>query len=54
MIRRRLDDGTEFCIYKTFYDPIDLRERLREFGWRFDIRQTDHYFIYGAGQCQKE
>jgi demethylmenaquinone methyltransferase/2-methoxy-6-polyprenyl-1,4-benzoquinol methylase len=47
---RRLNDGREFQIYKVFYDPADLTERLRELGWYFDIRQTGHYFLYGSGQ----
>jgi demethylmenaquinone methyltransferase/2-methoxy-6-polyprenyl-1,4-benzoquinol methylase len=50
VLNRRLNDGREFQIYKVFYHPQELGERLRELGWRFDIRQTDHYFIYGSGQ----
>lgn len=49
MLRRRLNDGREFEIYKVFYDPADLAKRLNELGWLFDIRQTDHYFLYGSG-----
>jgi SAM-dependent methyltransferase len=50
--RRRLDDGREFQIYKVFYDAADLAGRLRELGWRFDLQQTDHYFLYGSGQVR--
>ena len=49
MLRRRLNDGREFQVFKSFYDPVQLIERLRELGWSFDIRQTGHYFIHGAG-----
>jgi SAM-dependent methyltransferase len=49
VLRRRLNDGREFQIYKIFYDPANLTGRLRELGWHFDIRQTDHYFLYGYG-----
>ncbi len=53
VLRRRLNDGQEFDIYKVFYDSADLTERLHQLGWRFDIRQTDNYFLYGSGQLVK-
>jgi demethylmenaquinone methyltransferase/2-methoxy-6-polyprenyl-1,4-benzoquinol methylase len=49
VLRRRLNDGREFQIYKVFYDPADLTERLSKLGWQFDILHTDHYFLYGSG-----
>jgi SAM-dependent methyltransferase len=49
VLRRRLNDGREFQIYKLFYDAEELTERLCELGWQFEIRQTDHYFLYGSG-----
>lgn len=49
VLRRRLNDGREFLIYKVFYDPADLTERLSALGWHFDIMYTDHYFLYGSG-----
>ena len=49
VLRRRLNDGREFQIYKVFYDPADLTERLSELGWHFDIHQTDNYFLYASG-----
>ncbi|HET8551256.1 MAG TPA: methyltransferase domain-containing protein [Gammaproteobacteria bacterium] len=49
-LRRRLNDGREFQIYKIFYAAANLTERLAEAGWHFDIRQTERYFIYGCGQ----
>jgi demethylmenaquinone methyltransferase/2-methoxy-6-polyprenyl-1,4-benzoquinol methylase len=50
--RRRLNDGREFQIYKIYYNPDRLTERLRTLGWCFDIRQSERYFIYGSGRLQ--
>jgi len=50
ILRRRLDDGREFQIYKVFYEPKDLISRLKKLGWNFIIKQTEHYFIFGFGQ----
>ena len=47
---RRLNDGREFRIYKVFYDPEVLIGRLASLGWRFEVKETVGYFIYGAGQ----
>ena len=52
VLRRRLDDGREYQIYKVFYDSAELASRLRGLGWQVDIRQTDHYFLYGSGHRQ--
>ena len=49
VLRRRLNDGREFQIYKVFYNPAELTDRLCGLGWHFDIRQTDTYFLYGSG-----
>jgi SAM-dependent methyltransferase len=54
VLRRRLNDGREFQIYKVFFNPADLTARLRELGWHFDIRKTDHYFLHGAGHVHTE
>jgi hypothetical protein len=32
--------------------PAELAGRLSELGWHFDVRQTDHYFLYGSGHVQ--
>jgi demethylmenaquinone methyltransferase/2-methoxy-6-polyprenyl-1,4-benzoquinol methylase len=50
--RRRLNDGRWFQIYKIYYNPDRLTKHLRMLGWRFDIRQTERYFIYGSGCLQ--
>lgn len=52
ILRRHLNDGREFQIYKIFYDTEELTDRLSELGWRFTIQQTGHYFLYGAGQLR--
>lgn len=52
VLRRRLNDGREFQIYKVFYDPADLTQRLGELGWLFDIQQTSHYFLHGYGHLR--
>lgn len=51
-LRRRLNDGREFQIFKIFYDPPELTGRLRGMGWDFEVCQTDHYFLYGSGQIR--
>ncbi|MDX2110245.1 MAG: class I SAM-dependent methyltransferase [Verrucomicrobiota bacterium] len=50
VLTRRLNDGREFQIFKLFYEPSQLTERLRNLGWHFEIHETDHYFIHGTGQ----
>ncbi len=46
---RRLNDGREFRIYKTFYDAAELTERLWGLNWRIRVRETSKYFVYGEG-----
>ncbi len=48
-LRRRLNDGREFKIYKIFYDVSELKNRLNGLGWRIEVVQTKRYFIYGHG-----
>jgi SAM-dependent methyltransferase len=49
VLQRRLNDGREFRIYKVFYDPAQLTDRLQQLGWRVEVTQTAHYFIHGFG-----
>jgi SAM-dependent methyltransferase len=49
VLQRRLNDGREFRIYKVFYDPAQLTDRLQRQGWRLEVAETEHYFIYGSG-----
>ncbi len=48
--RRRLNDGREFQIYKLFYHPELLAQRLERLGWSMEIRETETYFLMGSGQ----
>jgi SAM-dependent methyltransferase len=48
-MRRRLNDGQEFEIFKIYYDVDQLTEQLRTLGWQFEVRQTRRYFLHGAG-----
>ena len=50
---RRLSSGDEFQIIKIFYQPQPLTERLAGLGWRFEIAETDHHFIYGQGEVKR-
>jgi demethylmenaquinone methyltransferase/2-methoxy-6-polyprenyl-1,4-benzoquinol methylase len=47
---RRLNDGREFRIYKVFYDPSALAERLRALGWSADVRASENFFVYGCAR----
>jgi demethylmenaquinone methyltransferase/2-methoxy-6-polyprenyl-1,4-benzoquinol methylase len=49
MLRRRLNDGREFQIYKVFYDVSDLEDRLQRDGWQIHVSRTEKYFLYGYG-----
>ena len=53
VLRRRLNDGREFQIYKVFYEPAELEERLRALGWEVAVRATRRYFIHGCGSYGK-
>jgi demethylmenaquinone methyltransferase/2-methoxy-6-polyprenyl-1,4-benzoquinol methylase len=48
-MRRRLDDGREFLIFKRFYEPRRLEHRLAELGFEVQVRRTGEFFLYGAG-----
>jgi len=48
-LRRRLNDGSEFQIYKIFYDGPQLEAKLKALGWSINVSQTERYFIYGQG-----
>jgi ubiquinone/menaquinone biosynthesis C-methylase UbiE len=44
---RRLDDGRDYRVFKRFYEPETLRERLAELGLQADLQKTPEFFIYG-------
>lgn len=45
---RQLNDGREFRIFKVFYQPAELEERLNDLGWRISVHATENRFLYGA------
>lgn len=48
-VRRRLNDGREFEIFKVFYRPDELTGRLADLGWTATVHETATYFLYGFG-----
>ena len=50
---RRLNDGREFRIYKVFYQPDTLQERLADLGWIAQVSRTDTFFLYGFGSMKE-
>jgi 2-polyprenyl-3-methyl-5-hydroxy-6-metoxy-1,4-benzoquinol methylase len=51
-MKRLLNDGREYEIYKIFYEPADLSQRLQGLGWRAGLRRTKNYFLYGSATPQ--
>lgn len=49
-LTRRLSDGKTFEIFKVFYDPVELEERLAELGWTARVRPTPAFFLYGEAR----
>jgi SAM-dependent methyltransferase len=47
---RKLNDGREFEVYKIFYDPDDLSQRLRRLGFQNEVRASKRFFLCGHGQ----
>ena len=45
---RKLNDGRTFNIYKVFYEPEALRQRLAAHGFSADVQETPNYFIYAS------
>jgi ubiquinone/menaquinone biosynthesis C-methylase UbiE len=43
---RKLNDGREFKIFKIFYEPDALQEKLDALGFDADVRVTENFFIY--------
>jgi SAM-dependent methyltransferase len=46
---RTLGDGRTFRIVKVFYDPAELRARLRGLGWEVEVGTTGEHFLVGSG-----
>jgi len=50
IVRRKLNDGSEFDIVKRFFQTDELEERLARLGWRSEFAVTPRFFIYGSGK----
>lgn len=47
---RKLNDGREFEVYKIFYEPEHLSQRLTRLGFENRVRATERYFLCGQGK----
>ena len=52
VMRRLLNDGSEYQIIKVFYQPDELQARLARHGLQADVRTTENFFIYAHGRKQ--
>jgi len=48
IVRRKLNDGREFEIFKQFYEPEKLMSRLEALGWQGYVQATQHFFLCGC------
>ena len=48
--RRRLRDGRSFDIVKVFWETRALQERLRDLGWRAEVRPVGDSFYFGTAR----
>jgi len=46
---RKLSDGREFKVVKVFYEPAQLADKLRHFGFDAQMKTTGRFFLYGGG-----
>jgi demethylmenaquinone methyltransferase/2-methoxy-6-polyprenyl-1,4-benzoquinol methylase len=49
IVRRELNDGTQFRVIKIPYEPAQLERRLRELGWDIKVTRTAGPFYWGTG-----
>jgi SAM-dependent methyltransferase len=49
---RRLNDAREFAIVKLFYEPAALQAALGRSGLDVRVRETERFFLYGAGTAR--
>ncbi|OKH24320.1 class I SAM-dependent methyltransferase [Chroogloeocystis siderophila] len=47
--RRKLNNGQEYQIYKIYYQPNVLLDKLTQVGFQASVKQTNNYFIYAEG-----
>jgi SAM-dependent methyltransferase len=50
---RRLADGREYRIVKSFYEPAVLQGQLAELGWNASVERTPEFFLYGHATPDK-
>jgi hypothetical protein len=49
IVRRELNDGTQFRVIKIPYEPAQLERRLRELDWDITVTGTSGPFYWGTG-----
>ena len=49
---RRLNDGSEFTIFKLYYEPQALAANLEQLGWQASAATTGQYFLYANASRQ--
>ncbi|MGB1288803.1 MAG: class I SAM-dependent methyltransferase [Aggregatilineales bacterium] len=49
-LTRKLNDGSEYQIYKIFYEPVALQNAFLRVGLRVAVTITPTFFIYAAGE----
>jgi demethylmenaquinone methyltransferase/2-methoxy-6-polyprenyl-1,4-benzoquinol methylase len=47
-VSRELNDGRTFHIYKLFYSPQELQQRLHALGWEAELATTENFLLYGV------
>ncbi|MGI8505500.1 MAG: class I SAM-dependent methyltransferase [Solirubrobacteraceae bacterium] len=49
VVRRRLDDGSDYRVVKVPHEPKALERRLAQLGWAIEVREASRPFFWGAG-----
>ena len=50
LMKRTLNDGRTFQVFKVYYDPSGLQSRLTALGWRANVAATSTYFVHGSAE----
>lgn len=45
--------GRQYHVYKSFYTPARLEERLEPLGWETDLHATREFFMYGSARYRE-
>lgn len=48
--RRKLNNEQEYQIFKIYYQPNILLDKLTQVGFQASVKQTNNYFIYAEGK----